>query len=293
MSDRSAIHRHHFTVDVEEYFQVAAMEPYVDRADWGGLASRIDVGMNQLLDLLAAHGATGTFFTLGWIAARHPRLVQRIATAGHEIASHGWGHERVTRLTPEQFRSSIRDSRRILEDLTGTAVRGYRAPSFSIVRGGEWALDALLEEGYTYDSSLFPIFRSGYGYRGGNQDPYVIDRPLGQLHEFPPATLGSGKMLIPAGGGGYFRLLPYALARMALKSAGNRGVSATFYIHPWELDPAQPRLPVSWKTKIRHYGGLHRTVPRLHALLSEFNFQSIAATLGYDSASAQAARSTS
>jgi polysaccharide deacetylase family protein (PEP-CTERM system associated) len=271
--------KHHFTVDVEEYFQVAAMEPYVDRADWPKIGARVEIGTRQLLSLLAAHSATGTFFTLGWIADKHPQLVRDIAAAGHEVASHGWGHERVTTLTPDQFRISVRDSRKILEDVSGQRVRGYRAPSFSIIRGGEWALDILLEEGYTYDSSLFPIFRSGYGYRGGPQDPYVIRRASGELHEFPPTTLGVGKVLVPAGGGGYFRLLPYALAKRAFRSTETRKVPGTFYIHPWELDPDQPRLPVSWKTRIRHYGGLQKTIPRLEQLMSDFRFQSIAETL--------------
>lgn len=272
--------RHHFTVDVEEYFQVAAMEPYVDRSTWDATAPRIDVGVMQLLELLASNGARGTFFTLGWIARKHPHIVRAIVDAGHEVASHGWGHERVTTLTPEQFRDSVRDSKRILEDQAGQPVLGYRAPSFSIVRGGEWALDILVEEGYAYDSSLFPVLRSGYGYAGGARDPYVLPRDAGALHEFPPATLGSPPALMPAGGGAYFRLFPYQLAKRALASAESRGLPGTFYIHPWELDPGQPRLPVSWKTRVRHYGGLTRTVPRLRRLLRDFQFQPIAATLG-------------
>ena len=271
--------RHHFTVDVEEYFQVAAMEPYVQRQAWSSIPPRIDVGMGHLLEQLASHGTHGTFFTLGWIAQKHPHVVRAIAEAGHELASHGWGHERVTTLTREQFRQSVRDSKRILEDLSGQRVAGYRAPSFSIVRGLEWALDILLEESYTYDSSLFPIYRKGYGYRGGSQDPYLIRRPSGSLAEFPPATLGKGKFLIPAGGGGYFRLLPYSLAKMAIRSAAARHVPATFYIHPWELDPKQPRLPVSRLTRVRHYGGLRRTYGRIQKLLSDFEFQTISRTL--------------
>lgn len=272
--------RHHFTVDVEEYFQVAAMEPYVERSGWDGIPSRVDVGVNQLLSLLAEYDARATFFTLGWIARKHPGLVRDIANAGHEIASHGWGHERVTTLTPDQFRTSIRDSKRELEEVSGQTVLGYRAPSFSIVRGLEWALDVLLEEGYVYDSSLFPILRSGYGYAGGGRDPYSLKRERGVLKEFPPATLGAEPVLVPAGGGAYFRLFPYQLAKWAFMAAERRGVPGTFYIHPWELDPAQPRLPVSWKTRVRHYGGLTRTIPRLRTLLSDFQFQSIAETLG-------------
>lgn len=272
--------RHHFTVDVEEYFQVAALAPYVDRRTWSSIPSRIDVGMRALLELLASHGTRGTFFVLGWIAKRHPALVREIAGSGHEVASHGWGHEKVTTLSPESFRASIRDSRRALEDLTGAAVFGYRAPSFSIVRGVEWALETLVEEGYRYDSSLFPVRRRGYGFVGGGRDPYRLTTAAGALEELPPATLRCGPAVLPAGGGAYIRLLSYRLIHAAFTSAERRGAPATFYIHPWELDPEQPRLHVPLLTRIRHYGGLSRTAPRLQRLLSDFTFQPIAETLG-------------
>jgi len=271
--------RHHFTVDVEEYFQVVALAPYVPRSSWDAIPSRVELGTRLLLDLLAERGALGTFFVLGWVAARRPALVREIAAAGHEIASHGWGHERVTELTPEQFRDSIRQSKAELERVTGAAVLGYRAPSFSIVRGGEWALDILIEEGYRYDSSLFPVRRAGYGFAGGRRDPHVISRAGGCLDEIPPATIQIGTAVLPAGGGAYFRLFPYQLVRSGLKAAERRGRPATFYIHPWELDPGQPRLPVARSTAIRHYGNLRQTAPRLRRLLSEFEFGTIAATL--------------
>jgi polysaccharide deacetylase family protein (PEP-CTERM system associated) len=271
--------RHHFTVDVEEYFQVSALEPYVPRPSWESIAPRIDVGMRLLLDQMAAHGARGTFFTLGWIAERHPDIVRAIAAAGHEVASHGWGHERVPTLTPAQFRESVRTSKAALEALSGQQVLGYRAPSFSILRGGEWALDILIEEGYRYDSSLFPVRRQGYGYEGGERDPHRLTRPAGVLDEVPPATIKAGSRLLPAGGGAYLRLFPYRLIHSALDTAAQRGVPGTFYIHPWELDPGQPRLPVSLKTRIRHYGGLGRTLPCIRRLLRDFKFQPIADTL--------------
>jgi polysaccharide deacetylase family protein (PEP-CTERM system associated) len=270
---------HHFTVDVEEYFQVSALEPYVSRSEWNGIPARVHLGTRLLLDLLAEHESKGTFFVLGWIAERHPELVREIAAAGHEIASHGFGHERVTQLTPEQFRESVRTSKQVLEDVVGAAVLGYRAPSFSIIRGGEWALDILLEEGYTYDSSLYPVRRAGYGFAGGARDPHPIVRQAGTLQEFPPATWRVAGATLPAGGGAYFRLLPYGLMQSALQSAESRRVPATFYIHPWELDPAQPRLDVPIRTRLRHYGGLHRTVPRLQRMLSTFRFQTVAQTL--------------
>jgi polysaccharide deacetylase family protein (PEP-CTERM system associated) len=278
LSPASAV-RHHFTVDVEEYFQVAALEPFVDRASWDRTPSRLDVGMRRLLDLLARFDARGTFFVLGWVAERHPGLVRELSSAGHEVASHGWGHERVTTLTPQQFRHSVRDSKRLLEDLTGRAVLGYRAPSFSIVRGSEWALDVLIEEGYRYDSSLYPVRRRGYGFAGGARDPYRINRPVGILEELPPATLPVGPTAVPAGGGAYFRLFPYSVVRAAFIHAEHRGVPGTFYIHPWELDPDQPRMRVPLGTRIRHYSGLRRTVARLERLLADFKFQPVSDTL--------------
>ena len=276
--------RHHFTVDVEEYFQVAALAPFVPRASWEGIPTRLHVGMSKLLDLLDEHGARGTFFVLGWVAERHPALVRRLAASGHEVASHGWGHERVTTLSPDQFRASVRDSKRALEDLAGAPIHGYRAPSFSIVRGGEWALDILVEEGYRYDSSLYPVRRAGYGYAGGARDPHRIETRAGPLEELPPATLRVGPATLPAGGGAYLRLLPYAVIGQSMSSAARRGVPATFYIHPWELDPEQPRLAVPLLTKVRHYGGLRRTAPLLRRLLTDFRFQPIAETLGLTAA---------
>lgn len=268
--------RHHFTVDVEEYFHVSAFEPYVPRERWDAFESRVSRGVEALLGALASHAARGTFFVLGWVAERHPDVVRRIARAGHEIASHGWDHRRVTHQRPEEFRESVRRSKAVLEELAGGPVVGFRAPSFSIVPGREWALDILLDEGYRYDSSLFPVRRRGYGYPDGIRDPHWIERPGGRLLEMPPATLRLARYNLPAAGGGYFRLLPYALVRAALTHAARRGVPATFYIHPWEVDPEQPRLAVPWLTRVRHYGGLRRTAPRLDRLLQEFRFGAIA-----------------
>ena len=275
---------HHFTVDVEEYFQVSAFEPFVERDRWDSFPSRVRRGMDQLLTLLASSGATGTFFVLGWIAERHPELVRETAAAGHEIASHGWAHRRVTELSPGEFRDSIRRSKHLLEDLCGVAVYGYRAPSFSIVPERAWALDVLLEEGYRYDSSLFPVRRAGYGWPGGERDVHALERPAGQLVEVPPATLRVRSTNLPAAGGGYFRLFPYGLTRAALRSAERRGVPGTFYIHPWEVDPDQPRLRVPLATRVRHYTGLDRTFGRLERLVREFRFQPIARTLGLQEA---------
>jgi polysaccharide deacetylase family protein (PEP-CTERM system associated) len=273
---------HHFTVDVEEYFQVSAMEPYLPRDQWAAMPSRVALGVKVILDLLAEHRAYGTFFVLGWVAERCPALVREISDAGHEIASHGWGHERITQMSRAAFRDSVRRSKSVLEAITDRPVLGYRAPSFSIVRGGEWALDVLLEEGYRYDSSLYPVRRAGYGFAGGERHPHVLRRLTGTLREFPPATLQWGRTVLPAGGGAYFRHLPYALVATALRESEVRRVPATFYIHPWEVDPDQPRLPVPWRTRVRHYGGLRRTVPRLRRLLGDFRFRAIAHTLSLE-----------
>jgi polysaccharide deacetylase family protein (PEP-CTERM system associated) len=266
-------------VDVEDYFQVSAFESSVPRAAWHSFESRVAGNVARLLDLLAAHGARGTFFVLGWVAERYPDIVRDIAAGGHEIASHGWDHRRVTHQEPPEFRESVARTRRLLQDLSGQPVSGFRAPSFSITPGREWALDALLEEGYGYDSSLFPIHRPGYGYAAAGRDPHWLERPAGRLAEVPPLTLRRLGVNLPAAGGAYFRLFPYRLVRIALAEAAARGVPGTFYIHPWEVDPEQPRLPCSWSTRVRHYGGLDRTVPRLQRMLGEFPFAPIAETL--------------
>jgi len=270
---------HHFTIDVEEYFQVSAFEARVARSDWGRLESRVAREVGVLLELLARHQTRATWFVLGWVAHRQPGLIRAIARAGHEIASHGWDHARVTHQTPVEFRQSIRRCKQLLEEITGLPVMGFRAPSFSIVPGREWALDILLEEGYRYDSSLFPMRRPGYGYPGGLRDPYWIERPAGKLVEIPPSTVRWCGLRLPAGGGAYFRLFPYGVVRAALLQSQRRGVPGTFYIHPWELDPAQPRFHVPWLTRVRHYGGLRRTGQRLERLLAEFRFTAVQETV--------------
>jgi len=225
------------------------------------------------------HGARGTFFALGWLARHRPEVIRAIAAAGHEIASHGYSHERVTALSPAAFRDDLRSSKRALEDITGTEVIGYRAPSFSIVPGFEWAFDALIEEGYRYDSSIFPIRRRGYGYPSAPRSPYIVHRPRGRLAEFPLATTRFLRLSIPAAGGGYLRQFPLAVIRRAFKEAGARGEHATFYIHPWEIDPDQPRMAVSPFNYVRHYRGLHTALARIEAILSEFKFVSIVSQL--------------
>jgi len=268
---------HYFTVDVEEHFQVSALQGAVRREDWGRLESRVGRNVDRLLGLLQRHGTRGTFFTLGWIAEHHPGVVRAIAEAGHEVASHGYGHERVTALTPDQFRADVRRAKALLEDVTGRAVTGYRAPSFSIVPGGEWAFDVLLEEGYRYDSSLFPIRRpGGYGYPAAPSHPYWIERPAGRLLELPLTTWRLAGQRLPASGGAYFRVLPYALTDAAFRDSERRRAPGVFYVHPWEVDPEQPRFSVKLTSRLRHYTGLHRTLPRLERLLAAHRFGPIA-----------------
>ncbi len=266
---------HFFTVDVEEYFQVRALESVISRNEWPTRASRLDGSIASLLELLDRHQATGTFFVLGWIAKHRPQVVRAIAAGGHEIASHGYWHQRVCDLSQSAFREDVRASKQALEDLIGAEVIGYRAPNFSIIPGLEWAFDILLDEGYRYDSSLFPIRRRDYGYPKCAREPHFIARGDRQLAEFPLATTSILSYPVPAAGGGYLRQFPFPIIRRAFREALARGERATFYIHPWEVDADQPRLPVSPLTKIRHYRGLASTLSRMDELLAEFRFASI------------------
>jgi polysaccharide deacetylase family protein (PEP-CTERM system associated) len=270
---------HIFTVDVEEYFQVHAFEGVVRRSQWPTLPSRVAQNIEVLLELLARHDVTATFFILGWVADRHPHVVRRIASAGHEIASHGWWHYRVTTLQPSEFREDIRSSKAILEDITGHVVSGYRAPSFSITPDSQFAFEILLEEGYLYDSSIFPIWRPSYGWHGAPPIPHVMQCASGALLEFPLATSLWGPFRIPAAGGGYLRQLPLSVVQRAFRAHSAEGIPGVFYVHPWELDPDQPRMSVGPLTRVRHYRGLRNSAERLQRLMCEFGFTSIAKRL--------------
>ncbi len=271
---------HIFTVDVEDYFQVNAFEGVISRDNWSQYPSRVEQSTDRLLDLLARHGVQGTFFTLGWIGERHPELVRRIAAQGHEVASHGRWHRKVTALTPEAFREDIRDSKAALEDITGQPCLGFRAPSFSIRPGMEWAFEILVEEGYRYDSSVFPISRPDYGYPKAPPFPVMLHTASGALLELPLATTRVASLRLPAAGGGYLRQLPFRLTTEAFTQWGELGVSSVLYTHPWEVDPDQPRLPVGLLAKMRHYRNLRRTLPRLDQLLDQFKFTSVAKRFG-------------
>ncbi len=278
MKDNSAAPmtgKHIFSVDLEEYFQVHAFEGIVKRDEWDVIPSRVEMGTLRLLDLLERTGNRATFFTLGWIADRHPDLLRRVSRAGHEIACHGYGHRRLTEMTPEEFRADLQRSRRSLQSATGKPVLGYRAPMFSLGPGMEWVFDILIDEGFTYDSSLFPIRRSGYGFAGVNPDVHYIERPGGRLLEIPMTTTIVAGVRLPAAGGGWFRQLPYALTRSGFRRCERLGNPGMFYIHPWELDPDQPRIPVPVLQRIRHYRGLRRMESRLERLLREFRFTTV------------------
>lgn len=267
--------RHLFSIDVEEYFQVSAFERMAPPSTWGQFPSRVEFGTRRILDLLARHGSTATCFVVGWVAERYPHLVKEIVAGGHEVASHSHMHRRVTTLTPEQFRVDLCRSRDVLEQLTGKKVLGYRAPSFSIIPGVEWAWDILAEEGFHYDSSAFPIWRPGYGNPSAPRDPYVMHTASGALHQVPLAMASIGRWRLPAAGGAYLRIFPFALVAQALREAESRGTPAMCYIHPWEVDPDQPRLPVNLITRARHYTGLDAVAARLDRLFSLHRFTSV------------------
>jgi polysaccharide deacetylase family protein (PEP-CTERM system associated) len=268
------------TIDVEDYFHVSAFDGLLPRHSWGTLESRVVANTDRLLQLLGEHGIRGTFFTLGWVAKRHPDLVRRIASAGHEIASHGYGHRLVYDQTPAAFRADVRRAKALLEEATGARVDGYRAPSYSIVPRSLWALDVLLEEGYRYDASIFPIRHDRYGIPVSARQPYVIEREAGSIIEAPASTARVGPWNLPVAGGGYFRILPYAWTRWGISRVNTREQRPViFYLHPWEIDPDQPRLRAGLLSRFRHYRNLSQTEPRLRALLGDFSWGPLRALL--------------
>ncbi len=278
----------YLSIDVEDYFHVSAFEAISPPASWERRELRVERNTERLLQLLAEHGALATFFILGWVAERCPDLVRRIGAAGHEIASHGYGHRRVGTQNREEFRTDLRRSKTVLEDLSGTAVLGYRAPSYSISARTWWAFDELCEAGFRYDSSIFPVPHDLYGLADWPRFPGPAERVEGgawrpatgpaegrwRLLEIPITTLALGGRNWPIAGGGYFRLFPYALTRWGLQRINRRDRQPfIFYLHPWEVDPDQPRMHgAGWKSRTRHYLNLHRTEGRLRRLLEDFSF---------------------
>ena len=268
------------TVDVEDYFHVSAFDNVVSRAGWDAFDSRVSRNTDRLLDIFDQAGVSGTFFVLGWVAERYPSLVRRIADQGHEVASHGFNHQLLYMLTPQQFREDVRSAKAAIESACGRPALGYRAPSYSIIESSMWAIDVLIEEGHVYDSSIFPIHHDRYGIPDSPRHPYMLHRTGGSLLELPGSTVRLGGVNLPIAGGGYFRQLPYAWTKWGIDRVNRlEREPVVFYTHPWEIDPEQPRLQVGSAKRVRHYRGLDRTTGRLSRLLQDFRFDSIAAVM--------------
>lgn len=279
VADPSGPSTHMLSVDVEDYFHVNAFAGRVTPEQWPSFESRVVGNTSRLLDLFAEHGVHATFFVLGWVAERYPALIQRIASEGHEIASHSYWHRLVYTLTPETFREDLRRASDVIEAACGVRVRGFRAPSYSITLDSLWALDVLVEEGYEYDASIFPIRHDVYGIPGAPRVPHVIARPAGSILEVPGTAARWTAGTVPIGGG-YFRLLPYPTTKRAVaRYSRTEGHPAMFYLHPWEIDAAQPRIAAKLTSRIRHYTNLDTTEARLRRLLHDFHWGPVMATL--------------
>ncbi len=271
------------TIDVEDYFQVSAFAPYIERSAWETTPCRIERNINRVLELLNQGGAKATFFTLGWLAQRYPGLVRDISAQGHEVASHGQAHLRASEQSPAEFDNDICAAKHLLEDTVGTAVRGYRAPSFSIGHTNLWAFDRIAAAGYRYSSSVYPVRHDHYGMPDAPRFPYRVG---GGLLEIPISTARIFGRNLPAGGGGYFRLAPYALSRWAINRVNRVDRRpAIFYFHPWEIDPQQPRVKgIGLKTRFRHYINLDWTEIRLRRLLGDFRWDRMDRVFDLDAA---------
>jgi polysaccharide deacetylase family protein (PEP-CTERM system associated) len=264
--------RNALSVDVEDWFQVGAFEKTISRADWGSLECRVERNTDAVMALFADAGVRATFFTLGWVAQRYPALMQRITAAGHEVASHGWDHIRVFTMTAEQFAADLDRTKKTLEDTSGQAVTGYRAPSFSIDKRTPWAHPVLADAGYAYSSSVAPVVHDHYGWP---EAPRFAFRPVAgsDLIELPVTTANFAGRTLAAGGGGFFRLLPYAFSRWAVGQVNAARQPAIIYFHPWEIDPGQPRVPdAPLKSKLRHYTNLDRMSGKLQRLIGDFEW---------------------
>ena len=261
------------TVDVEDYLHVSAFERHIRRQDWDALPCRVERNTDRVLEIFADHDVKATFFMLGWVAERYPSLVRRIVDAGHELASHGYSHVRVTQQTPPEFRNDVVRTKQLLEDMSGAPIRGYRAASYSIGADNLWALTILQETGHQYSSSIYPIRHDLYGMPNAPRFPFHPNEAE-QLLEIPITTVAMFNQKLPCGGGGYFRLLPYGWSRWAMRRVNRRDRQpCIFYFHPWEIDPEQPRQQhIGLKTRIRHYTNLDVMEKRLHRLMAEFNW---------------------
>ena len=271
---------HALSVDLEEHFQVANFDDLIERARWDDEPSRVDDSARRLLDAFEQHRRHATFFVLGWVAERRPALVREIAARGHEIACHGYGHELVYEIGPERFREDLKRARKAIEDAVGARALGYRAPSFSITARSLWALDILAEEGFAYDSSIFPVRHYRYGIPDFDQRPVELRLPSGlSIREFPLTTLDVGPVRLPLAGGAYLRFLPPAVFRWGLQRLADAREPSVLYLHPWEIDAEQPRLPTGWRVRVNHYHNLHRTLGRVRALLDRYAFEPVGRVL--------------
>lgn len=271
------------TVDVEDYFQVSAFADRVPASQWESMESRVCRNTERLLDIFERAGTLATFFVLGWVAERFPALVKRIHSAGHELASHSYAHGLVYEATPESFAEDLRRARVAIEDAAGVKVEGYRAPSYSITRRSLWALDVLVAEGYRYDSSIYPIRHDRYGIPDWPRHIHKVKASAGSIWELPGSTIARLGMNLPIGGGGYFRLLPYGWTRSGIDSLNrDEGRPSIFYLHPWEIDPDQPRINAGALSRLRHYYKLDQTEARLRRLLGEFKFGRVSDVLAQD-----------
>ncbi len=268
------------TIDVEDYYMVSAFADVVRFADWGTYESRVEKNTYRILKVLDEHNVKATFFILGWVAERCSKLVRDVHASGHEVACHGYSHCLIYNMTSDQFREDIRKAKGILEDIISAPVIGYRAPSYSIIKETLWALDILIEEKFLYDSSIFPVHHDRYGLPGAERFPHIVKRNNGTLREYPPSTYRILGQNIPVGGGGYLRLFPLQVTKTAIRSINEREDKPVIvYLHPWEIDPDQPRLNGRWSSKFRHYINLNSTLPKLRTFLDEFEFNHLSALL--------------
>ncbi len=274
--------KHAMTIDVEDYFHVSAFGNVISPSDWDNWPCRVEQNTDTLLALFDEAGIKATFFVLGWVAERYPAIVKKLAENGHEIASHGYSHQLIYKQTPDVFKEETYRSKNLLEDQCGQAVKGYRAASYSITPKSLWALEILGELGFTWDSSIFPVHHDRYGIPGSPEEPYHIITESGfQLTEFPLTTAKVFGQAIPAAGGGYFRQYPYFLSRWLFNRASlSETKPQIFYLHPWEIDPDQPRVPgASWFSNFRHYTNLSRCLPRLRQMLNDFEFSTVSESI--------------
>jgi polysaccharide deacetylase family protein (PEP-CTERM system associated) len=265
------------TIDVEDYFQVNAFARSIRREDWDSYSMRVEGNTRRILEMLDEFSVRATFFVLGWVAERLPSLVREIMARGHEIACHGYGHELIYSIGPDLFRRDIRRAKEILEDISGVRIHGYRAPSYSITKESLWALDILIEEGFGYDSSIFPVIHDTYGIPGSPRFPHLINRESGSIMEFPlttyPVRFGNKEIRLPIAGGGYLRLFPACLICRGIAAINNRERQpAVLYFHPWEIDPHQPRIRAGLKSRFRHYLNLETTERKLREIIGSIPF---------------------